>query len=312
MAKLGKGYRDNKPIGIVAGICDECGGDVIALQMCTSKRGFSVSSEKVCQDCGLLAPQSFILDHPITYESPKQPKYNEEYTSNDESDTIYKWKIDKTKEPYADFKDYIRYKTSTLICPKSYHTLRVYGLHKNIDPQIIEYIYNEECFYKTHKDWYEDNSPTGFTHEGIDDTYEYKLQIAGERPGPHSYNTSYESSNKSTGRLKAAMSRESRVGAMRHTPMKIWVELQYKELIMDYAHEIGMNTIQIEEVEYIMKNRGSDFDTRYKMEDILFCICVAKCIETLDDEDIDYMLTTKLQEHNIDLNTYLLVDSKIW
>ena len=58
--KAGKGYRrDGHPVGVIGHQCPECTGHIISIQMCTSSRGFTTTSEKVCDTCGLIVPGSF-------------------------------------------------------------------------------------------------------------------------------------------------------------------------------------------------------------------------------------------------------------
>lgn len=67
--KGGKGYKkDGKPIGILGGKCPECKGNIIKLQMNTSRKGMECTSEKVCDTCGLIMDTAYIVLNKIEQE----------------------------------------------------------------------------------------------------------------------------------------------------------------------------------------------------------------------------------------------------
>ncbi len=86
--KGGKGYRDNHPIGVIGHQCpglpiydkkskktynEKCEGHIISIQMCTSSRGFTTTSEKVCDICGLIIPGSFQMLEKIEEHYTSKP-----------------------------------------------------------------------------------------------------------------------------------------------------------------------------------------------------------------------------------------------
>jgi hypothetical protein len=136
----------------------------------------------------------------------------------------------------------------------------------------------EEYYYTDHEEWLKDNNPHSIENEGIDVLAEYKYQIAGARPGQISV---VKPSGKRSGRLMKAMKRCA-TGPVKHTPKDIWRQLEYQELVRDNMRQLGMNTLQVDEVNYILEH-----DTHNLMkigkpaEDIITCICLhvmARCV----------------------------------
>ena len=89
--KAGKGYRrDGHPVGVIGHQCPECEGHIISIQMCTSSRGFTTTSEKVCDTCGLIIPGSFQILEKI--DEPYRGKYSkthEEWIEQNTPDLDY-------------------------------------------------------------------------------------------------------------------------------------------------------------------------------------------------------------------------------
>lgn len=209
LAKMGKGYRDGRPLGPIGGPCNECGGNIISIRMCTSAKGFETTSEKVCDTCGLVVPGSF-----------------------------------QVLEPKED------YKTK---------------------------------YYQTHQDWLNDNKPD-FDFDDTDMYFENYYNLYGGKNKGENIKFLNEFT-RIPRRLMEATKRLEATNESKKMPMKEWRNKEYHEIADDYIHELGLNKLDAADVYYIIDNRGSEFDTRYQMEDIIHCICLAVRVGEHRDKD---------------------------
>lgn len=96
--KAGKGYRNGIPLGVKSGPCKECDGEIIAIKICTSSKGFETTTEKVCNKCGLVYPTSFQIIDKIEEDYTTRPyQTHEDWLRNNKPTDILDG-IDQTLE----------------------------------------------------------------------------------------------------------------------------------------------------------------------------------------------------------------------
>ena len=136
----------------------------------------------------------------------------------------------------------------------------------------------------THEEWVEQNKPT-FDLDDVDmelerwanwngkrndsDTDDTTIHFPGdESGGPKYINPRYAK------RLKDARGRLDNVPASKKMPMKAWREREYNDMVDDYAHELGLNKLDVADVKYYIKHLNDIAKWPYKMEDVIYTMCL--------------------------------------
>jgi hypothetical protein len=140
--------------------------------------------------------------------------------------------------------------------------------------------------YGTHDAWVEDMKKSEIGHfDDIDPTLEYWCNWNGKRPNngdvvhygdgdakrppkTHYVNKKYKQ------RLRDAEERLDKTNQSKNVPRDITRMNNYVRTLNDYSAEIGMMKHQREEAEYIVRNNNGLFNIPYKVDDIIYAICL--------------------------------------
>jgi len=122
--------------------------------------------------------------------------------------------------------------------------------------------------------------------------------------------TRYKNINDINIRLNLAIDRLASTNESKKQPWQDWKDAQYKDLVDDYAMELGLLKYQIADVKWIIDHRYNMFDTRYKMEDIIYHICLYMKVLQLSRKATGILKEARLQgRYNRTL--YHLVKAKL-
>ena len=195
--KAGKGYRENgRGYGVIGGPCKECEGTVISIKMNTSRKGMEVTSEKVCDTCGLVVPGAF-----------------------------------QTLEPRPPYKG---------------------------------------RYFNTHEDWLEHARGVEPDFHGADMWHENAIHLFGGEYEPTPFSNRYDHNP----RLALAIKRLANTPASIKTPRHITRQRQYMLIVDDCAHALDLLPYQVVDVKYILEHDTGLSKWPYKMEDVIYELCL--------------------------------------
>jgi hypothetical protein len=301
--KAGKGYINQftgkqEVLGVQGGPCRICDGTIIALKM-SSGNGFEVTSEKVCNKCGLIYPTAYqVLDKRDETIESKYTLYKKTITRSETDDALTKY-YNKDGE-------------------KLYHSKKRVKPTKPIRKEYVFYRKDYTAYYGTHELWLEDNKPEGNPEDVASDVEQF-THIAGRRPntvdnwyyGQPGKDEAISSMKKSDAKTmneyeddmhrQLGLKSKDKLGVRADQWNRGADEVlkhrlnQYYDYIGICKSMLGLNKQQEDEVKHIIKTRPNILNiSRYSYEDIIYHICLRVRLLGMGRKGTSLMNTVRL------------------
>ena len=124
-------------------------------------------------------------------------------------------------------------------------------------------------YYDTHADWVAAMKPDP-DMDDVDAWLENGIHLYGGSYEPYEYANQWDKNK----RLIQAEKRLASTNQSKYMPMKVWRDREYEFLVDDYAHTLDLLPYQIVDVKYIIDHQKTLSKFPYKMEDIIYNLCL--------------------------------------